>query len=211
MNMIILTLCQQEQPYCLMSIWSVQVFVIPFPNLLFIVKCARPNEACSIISSQSWVKWRWGLTLSLSLCIVTTIMKIFHFIFNFCSKSICHHCWTRIQQSWRGELPLQRGWSYTGALKQKSIQLLGPSRHAAIKLYTVPGIWLDGCSFFHLLLVLKMKGGTILHFIFYVLTKRSIAKCHFRWLDLFHSQFHFYVVWNTFLNFPCFYMCMVSL
>lgn len=84
-------------------------------------------------------------------------MKIFHFIFNFCSKSICHHCWTRIQQSWRGELPLQRGWSYTGALKQKSIQLLGPSRHAAIKLYTVPGIWLDGCSFFHLLLVLEMR------------------------------------------------------
>lgn len=49
---------EQEQQFCLTSIWSVQLCETPFPNQLFIVKYGRLNEACLTISSPSWVQWR---------------------------------------------------------------------------------------------------------------------------------------------------------
>ncbi|KAJ7004261.1 hypothetical protein NC653_009207 [Populus alba x Populus x berolinensis] len=42
--------------FCLMSIWSVLVYVTLFQSPLFIAKCVRRNEVCLTISSPSWVK-----------------------------------------------------------------------------------------------------------------------------------------------------------
>lgn len=56
--MLIVTLFKQEQLFCLMSIWSVQVSETPFPSPSSIVKSERRNGAYLTISSLTWVKWR---------------------------------------------------------------------------------------------------------------------------------------------------------
>ena len=53
-----LTMNEQEQPYCLMLIWSAQLCATPFQSPSFIVKSVKLKEACSTSSTLNWVNWR---------------------------------------------------------------------------------------------------------------------------------------------------------
>lgn len=86
----------QESMSCPMSIWFVQVWGTLFPSLLSIVKCVRPNVAYLIISSQIWVKRRWGFQFTQSfplslpflrknknIVLISNLQHFFFFLFFF--------------------------------------------------------------------------------------------------------------------------------